>query len=244
MDDLEFRKSAVIEPGNQDPEFLEKTRQSRNNRRFIEKQLSFNQELLDTLALSTPENLTDRIILAQQLSQHKTRHKINQLKKRQKQWRNRLGGSIAASIIMAFSINLMWPETLNSTLLAQKVINHFHEDTHALNVHMNVPKTSIDTMLASYGGKLNGPIGQVSYLGHCIIGEHTGIHMVLRTSRGIVTVLLLPAQPINGPSLLNDSQISGILYPSQKGSIAILSEQPEAVDQTRQQINRTLNWII
>ena len=240
MDDFEFRKSAVIDPGNQDPEFLEKTRQSRNNRRFIEKQLSFNQELLDTLALSTPENLTDRIILAQQLSQHKTK----QIKNRQKQWRNWLGGSIAASIILAFSINLIWPETLDSALLAQKVINHVHEDTHALNVLMNVPKTNIDTMLASYGGKLNGPIGQVSFLGHCIIGEHTGIHMVLRTSRGIVTVLLLPTQTINGASLLNDSQISGVLYPSQKGSIAILSEQPEAIDQTRQQINRTLNWII
>ncbi|MCK5648787.1 MAG: DUF3379 family protein [Gammaproteobacteria bacterium] len=240
MDDLEFRKNAIIDPCSQTPEFLEKTRQSRNNQSFVENQQSFNQELLNTLEFSTPENLSDRIILAQQLSQHHLQQKI----KRQKHWRNWLGGSIAAAIIMAFSLNLILPGTQNSSLLAQQVIKHVHEDTHALNVHMNVPKTRIDTMLASYGGKLNGPIGQVTFLGHCIIGGHTGIHMVLNTSLGIVSVLLLPSQIINDSSVLNDSQLSGILYPSQKGSIAIVSEQPKAIEAARRQINQNLNWII
>lgn len=240
MDDLEFRKSAIINPDNQEPEFLEKTRQNNNNRRFVANQQSFSQQLQDTLELSTPGNLSDRIILAQQLSQHK----LQRTQKRQKQWRTWIGGSIAASLITAFSLFLILPKTLSSDTLAQEVVNHIHEDTHALNVQMHVPKTHIDTMLASYGGKLNGPIGQVSYLGHCIVGGHTGIHMVLNTSQGIVTVLLLPTQKINDSILLNDRQLSGILYPAQKGSIAIISEKPEAIEATRLQIDQNLNWII
>lgn len=240
MDDLEFRKNAVIDPGNKEPEFLEKIRQNSNNRRFVKKQQAFNQKLQDTLEISTPDNLTDRIILAQQLSHHK----LHNNQKRQKQWRNWLGGSIAASLIMAFSLNQLLPDTLNSVLLAQDVIHHFQDDTHALNVNMSVPKTNIDTMLASYGGKLNGPVGQVTFLGHCIVGGHTGIHMVLKTSQGLVTVFLLPTQSINEPHLLNEGLLSGVLYPSQKGSIAIVSETPDIIEHTRQQIDQNLNWII
>ncbi|MCU7939446.1 MAG: DUF3379 domain-containing protein [gamma proteobacterium symbiont of Bathyaustriella thionipta] len=240
MDDLEFRKTATIDPDNQDPEFLKKKQQNQYNRHFTHEQQRFNQKLQDTLTIAAPENLTDRVILSQQLSQHKREH----LKKRQKKWRNRFIRSVAASVIIAFSAYLLIPVTINSAQLAQDVITHVHEDTHALNVRMDVPKSSIDTMLASYGGKLEGPIGQVSFLGHCIVGGHTGIHLVLNTAQGLVTVILLPTQSINQPSSLADSQFNGVLYPSQKGSIAIIAEHTKSVEDTRQKINQNLHWII
>jgi len=240
VDDLEFRKSATIDPDNHDPEFLKKKYQTQHNTRFADEQQAFNQVLLNTLTITTPDNLSERIILNQQLSEHK----LQRRKKHQKQWRNWLVGSVAASLIIAFSIQLLIPATVDSEQLAQQVISHVHEDTHALNVRMDVPKSSIDTMLASYGGKLNGPIGKVSFLGHCIVGGHTGIHMVLNTSQGLVTVILLPTQAIDQSSLLADHQFNGIVYPSQKGSIAIIAEHAQSIKDTRQKINQNLNWII
>jgi len=240
VDDLEFRKSATIDHDNHDPEFLKKKYQTQHNTRFADEQQAFNQVLLNTLTITTPDNLSERIILNQQLSEHK----LQRRKKHQKQWRNWLVGSVAASLIIAFSIQLLIPATVDSEQLAQQVISHVHEDTHALNVRMDVPKSSIDTMLASYGGKLNGPIGKVSFLGHCIVGGHTGIHMVLNTSQGLVTVILLPTQAIDQSSLLADHQFNGIVYPSQKGSIAIIAEHAQSIKDTRQKINQNLNWII
>jgi hypothetical protein len=239
VDDLEFRKNAIIDPDNQDSDFLQKAAQTAANRRLLEEQRAFNHSLLKTLDVNVPANLSERIILAQQLSQFK----VQQKKTRQEQWRYWLGGSLAASImVMSLSLFLLLSE--NSEVLAQEVVTHVIEDTHALDVHMNVPKSSIDTMLASYGGKLNGPIGQVYFLGHCIIGGHTGIHMVLNTPQGLVTVLLLPNRSIESSTALRDEQLNGILYPSQKGSIAIVADKPEAIEPTRQQINQNLNWII
>ena len=126
----------------------------------------------------------------------------------------------------------------------QHIISHVYHDTHALDVVMDVPKNQIDSLLASYGGKLNGPIGQVSFLGHCIIGDQTGIHMVLNTPNSKVTVFILPAQAIDQLHLLEDKMLRGILYPSEKGSIAILSEYAESIEQARQTIDQNLNWII
>ncbi|MCP3851592.1 MAG: DUF3379 domain-containing protein [Gammaproteobacteria bacterium] len=240
MDDLEFRKSAIIDPDNQDPEFLKKAHQNQSNRQFIEKQKAFGQQIKSAFEVETPDNLSERIILNQQLSEHK---QLNN-QKRQTLWRNWLGGSLAASIMLAFSLSLILPNVQNDSVLAQNIITHVHTDTHALNVRMNIPKTQIDTMLASYGGKLNGPIGQVIFLGHCIIGGKTGVHMVLDTVHGVVTVMLLPTQTVSETLDLNDSQLSGILYSSQKGSIAITAQNKEAIEQTRQNIDQNLNWII
>jgi len=236
VDDLEFRKNATIDPGDQRPEFLGKIKQSLFNRRFVEEQLAFEQQLENTLDVSPPENLTDRLILSQQLSQHKL-----QRKQQHQTW---LFSTIAASLVLAVSLFFLLPETINSSQLAQQIITHVHNDTHALNVNMDVPKNKIDTMLASYGGKLDGPIGKVSFLGLCIIGEQTGVHMVLNTGQNLVTVIILPTQRIDNSHPLNDTEFSGLVYPSQKGSIAIISEHAESIEQTRRQIDRNLNWLI
>lgn len=239
MDDLEFRKHATIEPGSQHPDFLDKIRQSRHKRRFVDEQLAFDRKLSKTLNISTPDNLTDRILLAQQLSRHKVQ---------QEQQRRIWATSAAAIVILILSLFVMLPEPINSSHLSRQIMTHVHNDTHALNVHMAVPKSSIDTMLASYGGKLNGPIGKVTFLGHCIIGEHTGIHMVLNTRQGLITVMILPAQSIKHSQPLNDALFTGVVYPSKKGSIAIIAEKvfinPESIHNTRLNIDRNLNWII
>jgi len=240
VDDLEFRKKAIIEPGSQDPQFLHKKQQTSHNSRFVDEQMKFEQRLLDIVNIATPDNLSERIILTQQLSQHKQQ----QQNKRQHLWRNWFIGSVAASLLLTLSIYLLTPVTMNSNQLAQYVMSHVHDDTHALDVRMDVPKSSIDSMLASFGGKLDGPIGKVSFLGHCIVGGATGIHLVLNTPQGLVTVLLLPSQAINQASILADSHYRGVLYPSEKGSIAIIAEQQNLVDHTRERIDRNLNWII
>ncbi len=77
-----------------------------------------------------------------------------------------------------------------------------------------------------------------------VVGGHTGVHLVLNTPQGQITVLILPTQPINHAYPLHDQQISGIVYPSKKGSIAILTEHTEVISSTRQRLDSSLNWII
>ena len=240
MDDLEFRKRASIDPNDQSAEFIEKTQQSKYNQRFVKQQLAFERLLSTTLDIDVPENLHDRIILSQQLSEHK--HHNRKMHKNTYWW---LSAGLAASLFIALSISLLLPDTMSAKALAQQVATHVHEDTHALDVNMNVPKSNIDTMLASYGGRLNGPIGHVSFLGRCIVGEHTGIHMVLDTEQGLVTVIILPTQSISQASPLVDNQFNGVVYPSQKGSIAIIADHSSrAIEETHQRIEQNLNWII
>ncbi|MCK5697878.1 MAG: DUF3379 family protein [Gammaproteobacteria bacterium] len=240
MDDLEFRKNATINPETQEPQFLQKQQQTSFNRQFVQEQQRFNQKLNQTLNVNIPENLAERLILNQQLNQHKQiSHKKRGIK--------RLLASVATIFIILLGSKLLFiPSGLNSEQLAQQVMTHIYEDTHALNVQveMGVPKSSIDTMLAPYGGKLKGPIGNVSFLGHCIVGGKTGVHIVLNTPKGLVTIILLPKQPINEVAKLVDNHYQGILYPTKKGSIAIIAEQSQLVTDTQLKIKQNLTWVI
>lgn len=236
MNDLEFRKKATIAPGEQNQEFLDKINQNPHNRRFVDEQLTFDKKLRDGLSIATPENLSQRIILSQQLAQFKSQ------RRERRDWF--IGGLAASLLAVIISASLLLPRSIDGEQLARQVINHIIQDTHALNVQMAVPKNSIDSMLASYGGKLDGPIGQVTFLGHCIIGSQTGIHMVLHSSDGKITVMLLPSQTIEHTHTLNDRHFSGLLYPGKKGSIAIVADHAKAIQQTRRKLEHNLNWII
>ncbi len=243
MDDLEFRKNATINPNNQAPQFLQKKQQSHFNNRFTHEQQVFDQQLTQTLNISIPENLAERLVLSQQLNQHT--QQLNQHTQQKKTWINRAIASAAAIFIIIISSQLLFmPSSINSQKLAQQVITHIHEDTHALNTQTDIAKSSIDTMLAPYGGKLTGPIGNVSFLGHCIVGGQTGVHIVLKTPKGLVTVILLPQQSINEPAELVDNDYKGILYPTQKGSIAIVAEHSQLVSDTQLKIKQNLSWVI
>lgn len=236
MDDIEFRRNAVINPKTKHADFLHKTKQSRSNHEFVKQQIAFDQYLHKTLDIPVPDNLADRIILKQQLSLHQAH--------RTKRVRNWLAAGIAASVVLVISIIVLLPKTLDSSLLNQQVINHVNSDTHALNVLMDVPKTAIDTMLASYGGRFNGPIGKVTYLGHCIIGDKTGLHLVLKTRQGLVTVMILPNQIIDSEYSLKTTDYQSLVYPSKKGSIAIIAEHSDSLRATQLTIDQNLNWIL
>jgi hypothetical protein len=241
LDDLEFRRKAIIDPENQCKEFLQKAHERNENRHFVEDQIDFQHTLTKTLWVDVPKNLTDRIILSQQLAEHK--------KNRQHQNLYRYMTGIAAALVIALGVTFFLPTDFLATesdpqQLTRQIINHLYEDTHALNVSMDVPKNSIDTMLASYGGKLSAPIGNVTFLGHCIVGKHTGIHLVLNTSQGLVTVIILPSDTIQAENQITDPQFKGIIYPSHKGSIAIIGETSEPIAETRKKIDHSLTWLI
>lgn len=236
MDDLEFRRKAIIDPQDQSQIFLQKARQSKENLHFVEDQLDFQYTLTKTLQIDVPENLSNRIILNRRLSEHK--------KNRQHQHLYRYTAGFAATLALVLAAMLFLPKNDNPQQLTYQIINHLYEDTHALNVKMDVPKNSIDTILASYGGKLSSPIGHVTFLGHCIIGKNTGIHLVLQASQGFVTVIILPTETLQYEQPIADNQYKGIIYPGHKGSIAIIAESLEPVTDVRERIDHSLKWLI
>jgi|GEM_PF-2404336 len=253
MDDLEFRRQAIINPFELNKDLSKKLNkgskqnnlESVDNKRLLEEQLEFEQQLQSTLDIPVPDNLAEKILFSQVTSNaDKNKHK-----------RYYVFAAVVAMVVLSGFLLFDYEKfnNHNTPNLSEAVLNHIYEDSHALDTYREYSKVDVNTALASMGGKLAGPIGNISYLSRCIMGKNIGLHMVVRTQTGLVTVLLLPHEVVSQGSYLADDNYSGFIFPSKKGAVVIIGDKNDKIknhsersnkDIIRERVEKNLRWII
>ena len=263
MDDLEYRRQVVINPFDQkldrDLKQDNKLHQHKGveNQAFVAEQQVFEQQLRDTLNVQVPENLAEKILFKQVSNNPPSSSKF-----RFKSAYMMAATFSCVAIILILLFNSAWfsqtqQANQHTPNLPQAVLEHMHEDSHALDTRREFSKVDVNTILASMGGKLSDPIGNISYLSRCIMGKNMGLHLVVQTESGLVTVLILPDENIAESIKIADRYFSGVIIPSRKGGIAIIGEKPENgkyapsdskqnknTDIIRQRVEKNLHWVI
>lgn len=258
MDELEFRRRLIVNP----QEVAQQSTQDKDNNKdkqpLIDEQLEFEEQLKQTLDIPAPTHLAEKIILKQIKSQPKVLPRFGI------HWVY-IFSPIAFMLIAIVGLMVHYQvsgvgdagnRVQNQPTLDLKaaVVEHLYEDSHALDTFKAYSKVDINTVLATMGGKLSDPIGNVSYLSRCIVGKNLGLHMVIQGQSGLVTVLLLPSESIAGKTHFSDDNFMGIMLPSQKGVVVIVSEKkdiqmespqgPSQQEIIRERVEKNLHWII
>lgn len=65
MDELEFRRNAMIQPHDQLPDFLKAAEASQANRNYLDEMKQFDRSLKRTMQVEVPTGLAERILLRQ-----------------------------------------------------------------------------------------------------------------------------------------------------------------------------------
>lgn len=232
MDDLEFRRRAYADPGCRDDDFLEKKNASEENIQFVNDLLVFDQEIKKSMNIQAPKGLAERIILNQTLGQHV------QLKQRM-----RLAFSLAASILIVFSLSFTFLPVSNISL-DQKVLAHIYEELDHLDEYQNNDIHRVNDLLASFGGTVNQEIGRINYLGGCNIANKKGVHMVLAGEKGPVTVMMLPDIKIENTQSISDGRFNGSIIPAAKGSMVVVGEKGESLEELKYKLKNNISWVI
>ncbi len=90
----------------------------------------------------------------------------------------------------------------------------------------------LDKLLASLHLQMRGPLAsQVKFVKYCPTPEGRGIHLVMNTERGMVTVILMPDQPVqDGEHFAFDGmEASLVSLPGQRVAAAVIA-RPEQLD--------------
>ncbi|MDQ2694563.1 MAG: DUF3379 domain-containing protein [Pseudomonadota bacterium] len=74
------------------------------------------------------------------------------------------------------------------------------------------------------------------YAGVCHVRNRDGAHRVLAGRRGPVMVLILPHEPASGRQAVQSPQFFGVIVPARQGSIAVLGEAGEALQETADRV--------
>lgn len=149
--------------------------------------------------------------------------------------------AFAASLLIAFtSAVAIWVVQAPSAL-AQDVIDHVALEPDAWSAH-GVPTRSLEVVLAQAGVRLSPRAGAVTYAMSCRFRGQWVPHLVVRTTDGPVTVLILTHERASRPERFDEEGFAGIILPAHGGSIAVLSRGGARVEAQARILSAALTW--
>jgi len=151
------------------------------------------------------------------------------------------GWAWAASAAVA-SVLVIWALRPSDTL-AHDLVTHVESESDSWLSDHTVPPATANTILAKAGVTLDMSSGKVLYARSCPFRGHMVPHLVVTTSRGPVTVLVLPHQTVTQRINFHEDGLTGVIIPAPHGSMAILALGSESVDAAVQEVQHSVRWL-
>ena len=235
MNDLDFRRLIYLNPRKQSKEMLQKQQQDKAARLFSEEMNELEDSLEDCLNIPAPTGLNERILAQYDVVQRRETSRL-------KTWLSAIS-ALAASVLLAFTLVLTNGPASDEEISA-RVMQHVNEELAYLDFTHPFPPESTRAVVNLIGAELSQNLAQVNYAGLCQIHRSTSVHILLRGRVGMVTVLLMPGNPVDRTITLNDDRFQGLIAANGPGSIAIIGEKGEAILDVYNQLSQSLVWQI
>ncbi len=130
--------------------------------------------------------------------------------------------ALAASVLLGLGLGaILWTSRID-TALAADVIAHMAHEPDSWRARKAVPESVLAFVLRKSGVQLD-PGPTVSYAHSCYFRGQWVPHLVVQTSAGPVTVLILPGERLARREEFNDGDYAGVLEPAAGGAIALLA---------------------
>ncbi|TKB49822.1 DUF3379 domain-containing protein [Ferrimonas sediminicola] len=232
MDELEFRRRAYADPQDQDKAFVDALAEEAGRKEFVDELRALDDRLSAAMKISPPEDLANRILLHQSLSQFQHQRK-----------RQRLHLAAAASI--AFVIGLSLTLTRKPATLGEHALAHVaHEAGFADRVDERVSLTALNTKLASFGGRMDSAPGHIYYANYCDFDGIRSLHMVVDTSEGKMTVFFVPKEQNKAMTLsFGNDRYEGAAFDLGPFQVAVVGGRNQRLDPTVSQLKDTIHSI-
>jgi hypothetical protein len=122
------------------------------------------------------------------------------------------------------------------------VVDHYHHDGLAVLAMADDPLAAdVSGMLAEFGAAAAPELaGIISVIKNCPTPDGKGVHMILNTDRGLVTVIYMPETPVSdGEQILFDDS-EAVLVQLRHGSAVIIGSRLQRVSELRALVQESI----
>ena len=231
MNCLEFRRHCLADPASQEAAFVMHRQDCPRCAEFATGVTQLDRKITEALRVDVPDHLASRIVLRQSL-----------YRDQQHQWRRRRLYALAASLIVAIGLTATLVLINRGPSLDQRVLAHIDLERELLSSHEKVAHAKLVSVLNSVGAELKGDLGNVQHASICPLSEHGGAHLVFDGRKGPVIVLLLPKEFVETPTPIQKEKMAGLVLPTRNGSMALVSEHGESVQEIAQRMRGAVTW--
>ncbi len=154
-----------------------------------------------------------------------------------------IGIAASFAIAVVFGARFLGGE-IEQYSLADEIIAHLdHEPTARHEVVTPVSTLTLNTVVSSDVADLGG-VGLVTFAWTCIIHGKKVPHLIIQGKRGPITLLLMPDEEVDVATTLQGIGIKGVILPIGRGSIAIIGERDELLEDFERQVIDSVKWSI
>lgn len=144
---------------------------------------------------------------------------------------SRSSWALAASLLLAVVAVLFFWGALPAHSLASDIV------THVMSEPTDVSPSTIALVLERTRLQLDSLPGEVVFAETCFFRGRLVPHLVVRTTQGPVTVMILPEERVNAPEHFDEGGYRGVVIPDNAhGSIAVLSRDHVDADAPAREI--------
>ena len=180
-----------------------------------------------------PPGLAERVSLAARFEQRAER--------RRQWWYSAAAGvllTVGVSMASLFSTSL----ERSNVALAQSVINHIEDEASHLRAAHPIPTARVNWVFKRFGAELAADIGPVHFAAECLMRHRNGVHLVMPGRMGPVTVFFMPGEMTDTAMPVASARFNGQIVPTHWGSIAVVGEAGEAVDELGARLAAAVRW--
>lgn len=225
MDFSEFRQLLGADPRSRDPSFLRARESSPEFRSAAAAADRFERQLEHALALDMPPGLAERLsAIPRRAGQPRDAGAS-----RRTAWRF----ALAASLLLAIgAAGLTWRLTPHWDSVEEYVADHYRHDGPSMLAQVAEDPGAVDVsaLLAEFGVSAAPALaGIISVIKTCATPDGKGLHMVLDTDRGLVTVIYMPATVVTDGAHVRFDDRDAVLVTLRSGSAVIIGSEAQQV---------------
>lgn len=138
--------------------------------------------------------------------------------------------ALAASIALGVVATLVVWALRTENTLAHEVVAHVVAEPQSWADADPVSRAEVAEVLRKSGLLLDTAPYEIMYARSCWFRGHYVPHLVVRTARGLATVLILSNDTVSSRESFHEDGLFGVLVPSAHGSIAVLAASGQQLD--------------
>lgn len=238
MEFSEFMRLLGSDPHNRDPAFLAARSATPKHRAAAAESDHFEHCLTRALAAELPADLAERLraIPATAIT-------ANVGSSARRRWSSL---ALAASLVLAIgATGLIWRMNTGWDSVQAYVVEHYHHDGEVLLSRAGpAAGPRLPRLLAEFGVEAAPELaGSVTVVKNCPTPDGKGVHMVLNTDRGLITLLYMPATAVADGERLAFDGLEAILVALDSGSAAIVGTGSQHVDELHAFVQRSIHRV-
>jgi predicted anti-sigma-YlaC factor YlaD len=151
--------------------------------------------------------------------------------------------ALAASVVLSVGLGVMFWTLRPEPSLAAGVLGHIAQESDSWSQVAPMTAAATDQVLAGAGVTLDPTDTTVTYARICLFNGRWVPHLVVRTARGPVTLMVLRQEHIRSVQSFRQNGYTGELVPDPAGgTLAVIAQGQPNMDDVMRAISPHLHW--